>query len=52
MFNGGNAVVNLHSCKRKGLMLTLSHEVNREPTNIQLKSNAYMQKVMSFAAMI
>lgn len=33
-------------------MLTLSHGANREPKNIQLKGDAYMQQVMSLASMI
>lgn len=33
-------------------MLTLSYGANGEPTNIQLKADAYMQQVMSLAAMI
>jgi hypothetical protein len=34
------------------VMLTLSHGANGEPTNIQLKADAYMNRVMSLASII
>jgi hypothetical protein len=34
------------------VMLTLSHGANGEPTNIQLKADAYMNRVTPLASMI